>query len=61
MTDYSDAKREYDSMVSMENKLKEIEVYCIKHKQYMWAAHIWSIITNKDFKDISNEENKDEF
>jgi len=36
-------------------KLESIKAYCIKHKEYMWAAHIWSIITGEDFRDIARE------
>lgn len=38
--------------LGLEEKLNEIEAYCLEHPKLMWAAKIWGIINGKDFKEI---------
>jgi len=46
-----------EKIIELEEKLSKIKAYCIEHKEYMWAAHIWSVITGEDFRDIGRETN----
>lgn len=39
----------------LERKLKAINDYCIKRKEFMWAAEIYGFINECDFRDISKE------
>lgn len=39
-------------VMRLEKILEEIEAYCLKHPEQMWAATVWSMYTGKDFREI---------
>jgi len=51
----ADHKKKALEVRIMKEKMEVIKEYCIEHKEWMWAAHIWSIIVEKDFREIDND------
>lgn len=47
------SKEDHRCLDIIEARLKDIEAYCVLHNEFMWAAHIWSIITDKEFREIA--------